>query len=339
MDARYYTFGAAAGVAVLILLGLTAAGRSTVYEAPSGPGVLLHPVAVTKQALPVEDVQHFEGSAKFAIESEADVPLGDFASSTPGVEVRVKDIQRTYKKMRRGQRRPVSMVIAMDNSGSMTMGGANIGNDPSYKRLDAAKSLLAAMPTSDRTGTVVFPAGSTVIDVSRVLSTFDSPKRTREELEFLRGNANGGTPLFHALQMSIEMLRREAPERYRVIVLLTDGNDNAPADARVALAAQAAEEAAAAEVTIFTIALGQSVDQSLLARLNGEDHVISAESSDQLTEAFSRISDQIETLPSGYVVELELVRRHQPFTPGSKVDVNFTENGVFSKSAVVVNPK
>lgn len=93
------------------------------------------------------------------------------------------------------------------------------------------------------------------------------------------------------------------PEANRVVVLMTDGHANRPAGGGPAYARQMASYAAANDVTVYTISLGNSADETLnqdIADMTGGEHFIAAGSNvsaltQTLTAAFKDIVDDIKS--------------------------------------------
>lgn len=166
---------------------------------------------------------------------------------------------------------PVDMVFTLDSSGSMKT------NDPNNLRLSAAKSFSNAFIRDDR-GAVVDFDGS-----SKVLQTLTSDKGALK-LAIDRVDSNGSTNISSGVSAALSILKAEhTEERKRVIILLTDGEGNYSNS----LTTDAAKE----NINIFTIGLGDSVNNSLLSNIaSGTGGTFSlVQSADQLPSVFRTI--------------------------------------------------
>ncbi|WP_135820078.1 vWA domain-containing protein [Halostella litorea] len=169
-----------------------------------------------------------------------------------------------------------------------------VGSDPDEKRVDAAKSFIGALNNSaalneseqDRAGAVEFNSEATL----------------REELTHdfsdvngsLSGNANGGTDIGAGLYGALDEFD-DSPrpaDAERVVVLLTDGKNDGATDQKTY---DAAEDAAANNVTVYTIGLGDEADEELLqdvANTTGGQYFY-VEDADDLEERFDQIAGDV----------------------------------------------
>jgi VWFA-related protein len=148
---------------------------------------------------------------------------------------------------------PVSVILALDNSGSMRRSAEGV--------MDAARSFVKALPDKDSLGVLHFADKANLAQ--------DLSKNHQHALEAIDSYvANGGTALYDALMESLTRLKRV--DGRRVVVVLTDGVDEnnpgtAPGsthsldDVRVAMKDTGA--------TVFTIGLGTKVDRKVLDEL------------------------------------------------------------------------
>lgn len=118
------------------------------------------------------------------------------------------------------ERRGIDIVVALDSSGSMAAEDFQPRN-----RFEVAKELLARFleeRVDDRIGIVTFGSRA----ATRVPITFDRDAAVRA-LEWSRLGENGdGTAIGHAIATAVNRLRK-SEARSRVVVLLTDGVNNA----------------------------------------------------------------------------------------------------------------
>lgn len=176
---------------------------------------------------------------------------------------------------------PVSVMLALDGSGSMTR-SADAARE-------AAHAFVNALRNDDPLGVLVF---SDAVEVSHDLST----KRELSHDAVEGYETHGGTALYDALGEAATRLR--ATKGRRVIVLVTDGVDenaasNGPGSRR------SWEDALAqvrdAEATVYAIALGARVDREHLtqvAALTGGESYFTTDVN-ELEQHYRRIVDEL----------------------------------------------
>lgn len=148
---------------------------------------------------------------------------------------------------------PVSMVLAIDASGSMTR-SAGLARD-------AAAHFVNAVPAGDRLGLVQFANQAALIadlELSR-----DAALQAIAEY-----TPKGGTALYDALQLSMHRLKTTMGRR--VVVVVTDGRDENAASngpGSVATWDTIIETAKELDATIYAIGLGSRVDRTRLQKL------------------------------------------------------------------------
>jgi Ca-activated chloride channel family protein len=145
----------------------------------------------------------------------------------------------------------IDIVVTLDLSGSMRALDLSTRDDI-VTRLDAAKRVVddfIDMREFDRIGLVAFAANAYV--VSPLTLNHDWLKRNLKRLE-LGEIDGGGTAIGTALGASVNRLR-DHEARSRIVILLTDGENNAGAVSPIA----AAEVAKTLGVKVYTIATGK----------------------------------------------------------------------------------
>jgi hypothetical protein len=144
----------------------------------------------------------------------------------------------------------VDVALVIDRSGSMAQ------NDPQGWRVDGAKQFVAQATDRDRVGVVAFEDTASPLAPLTPLDTAEKRAAVDAAIEATRP-PGGGTDITAAVRAGTELLRSgAAANRPRTMVLLTDGEsayDNA-----------ATTEAADADVVIYTMGLGPSVNRELL---------------------------------------------------------------------------
>jgi Ca-activated chloride channel family protein len=143
----------------------------------------------------------------------------------------------------------VDIMLAVDVSGSMEALDFKLEGQPA-SRLDVVKSVVVkfieARP-NDRIGLVAFAGGPYL--VSPLTLDHDWLKQNLDRLQI--GLVEDGTAIGSGLATSINRLR-DQPSKSKIVVLLTDGQNNAGK----VLPATAAEAAKAMGVKVYTIAAG-----------------------------------------------------------------------------------
>ena len=143
----------------------------------------------------------------------------------------------------------VDMILAIDCSGSMEALDFKLDGDRA-NRLDVVKSVVSkfidARP-NDRIGLVGF-AGAPYL-VSPLTLDHDWLQQNLERVKF--GSVEDGTAIGSALATSVNRLR-EQPGKSKIVVLLTDGQNNAGK----VLPATAAQAAKALGVKVYTVGAG-----------------------------------------------------------------------------------
>ncbi|MGC9970403.1 MAG: VWA domain-containing protein [Bryobacteraceae bacterium] len=157
-----------------------------------------------------------------------DLPRSAFRVYEDGVEQPLKLFKREDV--------PVSMGIVVDNSGSM--------RDKRKKVEDAAMALVKASNPQDEVFIVNF-SDEAYLDVD-----FTSDLKKLED-GVARIDSRGGTAMRDAIDVSMDHLKKKAKRDKKVIVVVTDGNDNASEIALEKLIQKAQQR----EVLIYTIGL------------------------------------------------------------------------------------
>lgn len=145
-------------------------------------------------------------------------------------------VQQDIKIFRR-EDVPVSMGLIIDNSGSM--------RDKRQKVKDASLTLVKASNPQDEVFVVNF-------NDEAFLDTKDFTSDIHEMEEALsKIDSRGGTAMRDAIRMSIDHIKEKAHKDKRVLVVVTDGNDNASMISLENLVKSAQQS----EVLIYTIGL------------------------------------------------------------------------------------
>jgi len=172
-----------------------------------------------------------------------------------------------------GNDQNLDVSLVLDASGSMT------SNDPHGARKVAAKSLVDTLIPGDRAAVVSFTTSANVLQSL-------TPDLTLAKDAVDRVGASGGTSLTAGMTAGLDQLDSGAAAAHsRVLVLLTDGQG----DYSTTLTARAQSSS----TVVYTVALGSSVDDSLLdgiATATGGKYYRVADA-DDLDDTFRDISD------------------------------------------------
>jgi VWFA-related protein len=136
-----------------------------------------------------------------------DLPQGAFAVYENGVQQQIRKFQREDV--------PVSMGLIIDNSGSMR---------PKRAQVEAAALALAKDSNPEDEVFVVNFNDEAYMDLPNNKDFTNDIKEMEEALT--RIDSHGGTAMRDAIRMSIDWLRQKAHKDKKVLVVVTDGNDN-----------------------------------------------------------------------------------------------------------------
>jgi VWFA-related protein len=174
-----------------------------------------------------------------------DLTAGDLEILEDGVPQKIETFSESVA--------PVSIMLALDGSGSMTRSVEPARN--------AALAFVRSLRKEDPLGVMVF---SDTVALSHDLTT----KRELSEESVHAYEATGGTALYDAIGEAVTRLRTVAGRR--VVVLVTDGRDenaasNGPGSTRTW--EQALAEVSAVDATVYAIGIGARVDRERLEQL------------------------------------------------------------------------
>lgn len=176
---------------------------------------------------------------------------------------------------------PVSIMLALDGSGSMTRSAETARS--------AALAFVKSLRTEDPLGVMTF--------ADKVALAHDLTTRRELSEEAVQAyETNGGTALYDALGEAVGRLK--TVNGRRVVVLVTDGRDenaasNGPGSTRTW--EQALADVAAVEATVYAIGIGQRVDRERLeqvAALTGGEAYFTTDVS-ELEANYRRIVEEL----------------------------------------------
>jgi hypothetical protein len=169
----------------------------------------------------------------------------------------------------------IDLMFVIDSSGSMSW------NDSNNYRLTAAKSFVDALIQGDRAGVVDFDYYGSLYQ--SLTSDFSAVKSQIDRID-----ASGGTNIGAGVRLANrELINNSSDERVKIEIVLTDGEGS--------YSPYLTTEAKQNNITIYTIGLGSSIDDTLLRNIATETggQYYSVSSAEQLPEVFSRISDVV----------------------------------------------
>jgi Ca-activated chloride channel homolog len=220
------------------------------------------------------------------------VSRDDLTIVEDGVEQRIETFQEATS--------PVSIVLALDESGSMRKAADAVKA--------AATSFVAALRPEDKLAVMRF-SDAAVLDRDPSTARNDSLKTIDAYAP------RGGTALYDAVNESL--MRLKSIEGRRVAVVLTDGRDENNAGTgpgSLTTFDQLLKTLRETQATVFTIALGSNVDRDRLER-------IAAESAGE-----SYFPETVEALPAEYARIIEDLRRRYI---ASYTSTNAARNGAW----------
>ncbi|MEZ4553516.1 MAG: VWA domain-containing protein [Dehalococcoidia bacterium] len=186
----------------------------------------------------------------------------------------------------------IDIVLALDVSGSMAERTQPAGGGLGPPRIEAAKEVIAEFADTlrgDRAGFVIFQGRSLVM--SPLTLDLEALQRTVADTE--SGLLPDGTAIGLGLSEALNLLR-ESEARSRIVVLLTDGQNNA-GDVEPLQAAQLAK---ALDIRVYTIGFTRGrgsgeVDEAMLRRIatDTEGTYHDASTQEELAAAYEEIGD------------------------------------------------
>lgn len=152
---------------------------------------------------------------------------------------------------------PASWCLVIDRSGSML-------GDKIVDAKDAAKDFVAALKPDDEICVVDFSSDINVTVPLQLAGGPTNPQGTAPILAAISGiQARGSTALWDAGDTGVRLLAGGDPARKRIMILLSDGQDNTSHSSADELIAAAKQN----NIVIHTVALGYDADRSVLSRV------------------------------------------------------------------------
>ncbi len=157
-----------------------------------------------------------------------------------------------------GTMNPLSVVLTIDQSGSMIGLGVNpVPSDPNDERVNQSQAFVDRMGAMDEASVYRFQGEAGA--VFPVIGFSSDKTALKDALDTLRETEGGNTPLYDAMIESVEALASKSGKT-RAAIVLTDGRDTTSG----ATAADAINAARAVNVPIYAIGLGNPNDANSL---------------------------------------------------------------------------
>lgn len=188
---------------------------------------------------------------------------------------------------------PTDVVLGIDLSGSMNDDGGD-PPQPITSVLEAASSFASRLKNKDQIAVVTYATdaivGATLTGNTEAVENIINGLSIAPEDE--TGSTNTGDAIVRA-EAELKSSRHNLDAR-KVLVLLTDGLANAPGEEPEAYALRAAESLKETGTEIFTIGLGDSVNESFLRQIASDtEHYFSAATTETLNQIYRTITDTI----------------------------------------------
>lgn len=179
---------------------------------------------------------------------------------------------------------PYSAMLLFDQSGSIA------NTDPDNARVEAGKGFVNVMGGGDEVAISVFTSGGAYTSPYEILSGFsDNRGDLNKIVEGLAGNEGGGTPLYISIYNLLNFTKQNSKNSNKAIVVFTDGDDTQGG----VLISRLIADAKALGIEVFTIGLGDLVDQDVLAEiaLGTGGAVMLAKEVSQLVSLYKSLAD------------------------------------------------
>lgn len=179
---------------------------------------------------------------------------------------------------------PFSAALLFDQSGSIN------STDPQNDRITAGVSFSSLVNTDERAMIAAFSSGGNYPSPFGTLVDFTNDQSLLQaSIESLAGRAGGGTPLYQAIYNLIPIVANEPTNMNQAIIAFTDGEDT---DGGVTIS-EVVDKACMEGISIFTVGLGEGVEQSELSEIafRTGGSVMLAEDALQLISIYSSLGE------------------------------------------------
>ncbi|HVO29218.1 MAG TPA: VWA domain-containing protein [bacterium] len=188
----------------------------------------------------------------------AGVPASDFSwqttsitavGSTTALPLPVDSIgAASFQFLGEGSSKPLSITIAIDQSGSMHGLDGNPPSDPNDERVTQTEAFVASLGAADEVCVYSFQGTS----ITKIVDFTTDKNAVHTALETLRTGVGGATPLYDTMAAAVAAEGARPATFSRATLVLTDGRDTNS----TATPAQVIASAQGLEVPVFSIGLG-----------------------------------------------------------------------------------
>lgn len=240
--------------------------------------------------------------------------------STTGIEPAF--IFRAAKKLPANAKDPYSVVLALDQSGSIAT------TDPKNIRLDAGKKFMMQNSSPDEMALGFFQGSQFRYVIPRNENKFFSSNPNADgfvgALADFKNTIDGSTPLYDAISSSVNLVTDRGSNANKAVVIFSDGKDTS---SRLDLE-DAIQHASSRRVPVYTFALdGPDQDISVLQNIaNRTDGAfLYASNTGQLISMFGSLGNMLRGRASSYRTHWSIVVNprsaphcfaNRPSTPG-----------------------
>lgn len=209
-------------------------------------------------------------------------------------------------------RGPFSSTLLFDQSGSIN------STDPLNARIEAGTAFAGIVKGGDEAAVAAFASNGNYQEPFELLQPFTSSQGLlTSTIEGLKGLAGGGTPLYLSIYGLIPYTAGNGKNENRAVVAFTDGGDT---DGGVSLQALI-QEACANQTRIYTVGLGQGVNEEVLSQIAFETGgaVMLAEDALQLISLYSSLGDLLHGEARVYHLQVEVKRASANWSAGDVI--------------------
>lgn len=179
---------------------------------------------------------------------------------------------------------PYSAGLLFDQSGSIA------STDPYDARIVGGKAFVDVMSDDDESSISVFAGNSFFYPFNfNIMTDFtDDKEQLKSIIEDFTGKAGGGTPLYNSIEAELDYVEANANHSNKAVIVFSDGEDTYGGNV-----SQLIEKANDLNIKIYSVGLGNGVDNSILADISLETggSLMWAEDAPQLIALYSSLGE------------------------------------------------
>ena len=255
-----------------------------------------------------------------SVTDEAGRPIKGLIKDNFSIQIEGKNIQNFTVQPVSALSSPLTLLLAVDVSGSMK-------GEPFQRTKEAVSDFLDQLDREDKVGLMTF--GTNV----RILTVFlpgSERHIIREKLDLLWPSEKW-THLCEAIYKALEWIEKKAPTSRRAFILLTDGKDEGSNQFKE----KSVDMARGLSVPVFAIGFGRSIDRSYLAeiaRISG-GRFLFAPNASNIASLYDSI---LEELKNQYLIRFPF--RKEPAVYTAKVSLKYEGSNVEANKKFLFNP-